>query len=294
MPVPEPAAAALAAVPARRPYLVFVRAGDKSLHPRLLAESPDRNWDCCVSWYIAPRQEELAEFYSHGGFNKLDGFLEFWRQCPQSRDYRYVMLIDDDVYLRPGDLSRFFSLCEHYQTYLAQPALRWFTHTTLNSLVRNPACVLRRVTFVEVMAPTFSAAALQALIPTFGMTRSTWGTDVAWAGTVAGQHPIYVVDAVAMDHTRTGDGRPTAFYRKLTEMGVDPGAELRRVQALYPAFRASRTFPTGHVFRPGIPRFAAPALLWLFERLKFIVRIRKKVMLHLRYWRASVEDALRR
>lgn len=288
------ASAASAAVPARRPYLLFVRAGDKSLHPRLLAENPDRNWDCCVSWYVAPRQESVAEFYSHGGFNKLDGFLEFWRERPQPWDYRYVMLIDDDVYLRPGDLSRFFSLCEHYQTYLSQPALRWFTHTTLNALVRNPVCVLRHVSFVEVMAPTFSAAALQALLPTFGMTRSTWGTDVAWAGTVGGEHPIYVVDAVAIDHTRTGDGRPTAFYRKLTEMGVDPGEELRRVQRLYPAFHGSRTLPGGHVFRPGIPRFAAPALLWLFERLKFIVRIRKKVMLHLRYWRANLEDALRR
>ena len=294
MTVPAPAAAALAAASARRPYLLFVRAGDKSLHPRLIAEDPQRNWDCCVSWYVQPRQEVLAEVYSQGGFNKLDGFLEFWRQHPQSRDYRYVMLIDDDVYLRPGELSRFFALCEHYQTYLSQPALRWFTHTTLNALVRNPACVLRRVTFVEVMAPTFSAAALQALIPTFGMTRSTWGTDVAWAGTVAGQHPIYVVDAVTMDHTRTGDGRPTAFYRKLTEMGVDPGAELRRVQAMYPAFRASRTLPTGHVFRPGIPRFAAPALLWLFERLKIIVRIRKRVLVHLRRWRANLQDAFGR
>jgi hypothetical protein len=292
--VPVPAAAAPASAAARRPNLLFVRAGENSLHPRLIAEDPQRNWDCCVSWYTPPRQEALAEIYSQGGFNKLDGFLEFWRQHPQSRDYRYVMLMDDDVYLRPGDLSRFFSLCEHYQTYLAQPALRWFTHTTLNALVRNPVCVLRRVTFVEVMAPTFSAAALQALIPTFGLTRSTWGTDVAWAGTVAGQHPIYVVDATPMDHTRTGDGRPTAFYRKLTAMGVDPGAELRRVQAMYPAFRASRTLPGGHVFRPGIPRFAAPALLWLFERLKIIVRIRKKVMLHLRRWRAKLQDALRR
>jgi hypothetical protein len=162
-----PAAAASVApvaVAARRPYLLFVRAGDKSLHPRLIAEDPQRNWDCCVSWYVAPRQEQLAEVYSQGGFNKLDGFLEFWGQYPQARDYRYVMLMDDDVYLRPGELSRFFSLCEHYQTYLSQPALRWFTHTTLNSLVRNPACVLRRVTFVEVMAPTFSAAALQALV----------------------------------------------------------------------------------------------------------------------------------
>lgn len=277
-----------------RPYLLFVRAGEKSLHPRLIAEDPQRNWDCCVSWYVTPRPEGLAEYYAHGGFNKLDGFLEFWKERPEPWDYRYIMLADDDVYLRPGDVSRFFSLCEQYQTYLSQPALKWFTHTTLNALVRNPACVLRRVSFVEVMSPCFSQAALQELLPTFGMTRSTWGTDLAWAGTVGGQHPIYVVDAVTMEHTRTGDGRPTAFYRKLTEMGVDPGAELARVQRMYPAFRGSRTLRGGHIYRAGIPPSIAPGLMWLFERLKFIVRIRKKVMLHVRYWRANLEDAFSR
>src|SRR5205085_10052681 len=118
---------------APRPYLVFVRAGDESLHGRLIAEDGERNWDCCVSWYVPPRPERLAEYYSHGGFNKFDGFLEFWRQRPQPRAYRYLLLLDDDVYLRPGDVSRFFTLCEHYRTYLAQPALRWFTQTTLNA-----------------------------------------------------------------------------------------------------------------------------------------------------------------
>ena len=278
------------APPARRPYLLFVRAGAASLHGRLIAEDRERNWDCCVSWYITPRPEELAEYYSRGGFNKLDGFLEFWREFPAARDYRYLLLLDDDVYLRPGDVSRFFSLCEHYGTYLAQPALRWFTHTTINALVRNPVCVLRRVTFVEVMAPCFSQAAIVELLPTFGMTRSTWGTDLAWAGTIAGRHPICVVDAIGMDHTRTGDGRPTAFYRKLTEMGVDPGEELARVRRMYPAFRGSRTLPSGHVYRAGVPRWAAPFLMRLLEELKFIVRIRKKVLLHARAWRARIED----
>jgi len=282
-----------AAPPARRPYLTFVRAGAASLHRRLLAEDSHRNWDCCVSWYIPPPAEQLAEYYSHGGFNKLDGFLEFWRECPQARDYRYLLLLDDDVYLRPGDVSRFFSLCDEYSTYLSQPALRWFTHTTINALVRNPVCVLRAVTFVEVMAPCFSQAAIAELLPTFGMTRSTWGTDLAWAGTIAGRHPICVVDAVAMDHTRTGDGRPTAFYRKLTEMGVDPGAELASVRRSYPQFRGSRTLGSGHVYRAGVPRWAAPILLRLFEELKFIVRIRKKVMLHARAWRARLEDWVR-
>jgi hypothetical protein len=284
---------AVTAPPVRRPFLAFVRAGADSLHARLIAEDPQRNWDCCVSWYVTPRSEALAEHYSHGGFNKLDGFIEFARAQPQYREYRYVMLLDDDVYLRPGDLSRFFSLCERYGTYLSQPSLRWLTHTTINALVRNPVCVLRRVSFVEVMAPCFSQAALAELLPTFGMTRSTWGNDLAWAGTIGGRHPIYVVDAVGMDHTRTGDGRPTAFYRKLTEMGVDPGAELAQVRRMYPAFRGSRTLASGHVFRAGVPAWAAPALMRLVEHLKFIVRIRKKTLLHLRAVRARLEDLVR-
>jgi hypothetical protein len=277
----------------QRPYLLFVRAGGESLHPRLIAEDPARNWDCCVSWYVAPRTEALAEFYSHGGFNKLDGFLEFWRQRPQPFAYRYVALLDDDVYLRPGELSRFFALCARYGTYLSQPALRWFTHTTINSLVRNPVCLLRRVSFVEVMAPCFSLAALTELLPTFGMTRSTWGTDIAWAGSIGGRHPIYVIDAVAMDHTRTGGGRPTAFYRKLMEMGVDPGEELERVRRMYPAFRGSRTLAGPHVYRRGVPRALAPLLMRCFEQLKFVVRLRKRLMVRLRAGRAWLQDMAR-
>jgi hypothetical protein len=276
--------------PGRRPYLAFVRAGSESLHPRLIAEDPARNWDCCVSWYTAPRAEALAEFYCHGGFNKLDGFLEFWRQRPQPFEYRYIALLDDDVYLRPGELSRFFELCAQYRTYLSQPALRWFTHTTINALVRNPVCLLRRVSFVEVMAPCFSLAALTELLPTFGMTRSTWGTDLAWAGSIQGRHPIYVIDAVAMEHTRTGGGRPTAFYRKLKEMGVDPGEELERVLRVYPALRTSRTLAGGHVYRPGVPPVLAPVLMRGFEKLKFIVRLRKRLMVHLRAARARLQD----
>jgi hypothetical protein len=278
----------------RRPYLVFVRAGDASLHGRLLAEDPGRNWDCCVSWYVAPRAEHTAEYYTQGGFNKFDGFLEFWREQGNALPYRQVLLLDDDVYLRPGDVSRFFELCEHYQTYLSQPALRWFTQTTMKALVRNPVCVLRRVSYVEVMAPCFSQAALAELVSTFGLTRSTWGTDLAWAGRIGERHPIYVVDAIGMDHTRAGDGRPGLFYRRLTEMGVDPREELRSVQRQYPALASNRTLPGPHVFRPGIPPRVAPALLWLFERLKFVVRLRKRALLHLRYWRASLQDALSR
>jgi len=275
-----------------RPYLLFVRAGDKSLHRVLIEQEPERNWDCCVSWYVPPREEQLAEYYSAGGdaFNKFEGFLEFWGRRPQPWPYRYVLLLDDDIYLRPGELSRFFALCEQYHTYLSQPALRWFTNTTLNALVRNPVCILRRVTYVEVMAPCFSSAALEKLLHTFSWTKSTWGVDLAWGGLLDGVEPIYVVDDVSMDHTRSGDGRPTAFYRKLQAMGVDPEAELEGIRKMFPKFRSHRRFLEGHVYRAGIPRSLAPVLMLFFEHLKFIVRLRKKFLRTWRAWRARMED----
>jgi hypothetical protein len=273
-----------------RPYLLFVRAGAESLHRQLIAEDPARNWDCCVSWYVPPRAEKIAEYYSEGGDNKLEGFLEFWKRRPQPWPYRYVWIMDDDVYLRPGDVSRFFDYCERYSTYVSQPALRWFTHTTLNCLVHNPACVLRRVSFVEVMAPCFSTAALERLIHTFDWTKSTWGTDWAWGCLLQGEQPLYVVDAILIEHTRTGDGRPGAFYRKLSAMGIDPAEELSRVRRMFPEFVGARTLSDGHVFRGGIPRRLAPLLWRVFEKLKVIVRIRKQLLRQWRQRRARLVD----
>ncbi len=273
-----------------RPYLLFVRAGADSLHRRLIAEDGARNWDCCVSWYVPAPDERIAEYYSGGGDNKLEGFLEFWRARPQPWPYRYVWIIDDDIYLKPGEVSRFFELCERYSTYVSQPALRWFTHTTLNVLVHNPACVLRRVSFVEVMAPCFSTAALEHLIHTFDWTKSTWGTDWAWGCLLQGQHPLYVVDAVVMDHTRTGDGRPGAFYRKLSAMGIDPLEDLHRVERMFPEFIGARTLRDGHVFQRRIPRPLTTLMLQLFERLKVIVRVRKQLLRQWRLGRARIED----
>ena len=279
---------------ARHPYLVFVRAGKDSWHQRLLRENPARNWDCCVNWYVEPKDETEADFYCTAPqtINKLQGFLEFRKQFGEHWPYRYVLLLDDDIYLRPGDLNHFFSICSYYQTYLSQPAQRWFTHTTLNSLVRNPTCILRRVSFVEGMAPCFSAAALEELIHTFDWTKSIWGTDWAWGSLLQDREAVHVVDAVALYHTRTGNGRKTLFYQRLLAMGVEPGEELRSIQRRFPGFPGPRTFRTGHVYRPGIPEVAATGLMLLFERFKFVVRGRKQFMRNWRVLRARMADML--
>ena len=278
----------------KRPYLVFVRAGNDSWHQRLLRESPDRNWDCCVNWYVEPHDESDADYYCTAPqtINKLQGFLEFRKQFGERWPYRYVLLLDDDLYLKRGDLNHFFHVCDYYQTYLSQPSQRWFTHTTLNSLVRNPACILRRVSFVEGMAPCFSAAALAELIHTFDWTKSIWGTDWAWGGLLQDRNAVHVVDAVALHHTRTGNGRKTLFYQRLLAMGVEPGDELRGIQRRYPRFNGPQTFRTGHVYRAKVPKALATSVLVLFERLKFIVRLRKQFLRNWRVLRARTADML--
>lgn len=286
----------------RRPYLVFIRAGTHSLHPKLLTEDFNRNWDCVVNWYAPPSppqaNEGRADYYFGGEgefMNKLEGFLLLWKAL--TRDgvpwpYRYALILDDDIDFEPHDISYFFMLCDMHDTYLSQPGLRWFTHTTLNSLVRNPACMMHRVSFVECMAPCFSRKALEDLVATFTWTRSLWGVDWAWA-CLSEDHALHVIDFTPIRHTRTGDGRPTAFYRRLQSLGVDPGKDLISVRAQFPLFKGPRTLPDGHIYHPDIPRWLAPAAMYLFERFKFIVRLRKKFLRRYRTSRARVQDFIR-
>ncbi|MBS0614040.1 MAG: hypothetical protein JSS24_12775 [Proteobacteria bacterium] len=261
-----------------RPYLAFFRAGNRSLHPRQLQQDPHRNWDCCVSWYTPPVPGPPVEYSCEGGDNKLEGFLEFRKLVDARLPYRQVLLIDDDICFRPGDISRYFELCERHQLYLSQPALYWSTHYNLNVTLANPACIVRRVSFIEIMAPCLSAAALGDLIDTFDATRSTWGVDFIWCGRAYGKKPVHVVDAIRIEHTKPMDKQGGAFYRKMKAQGVDPAAELAAARAAYPALRRMRTERDGHVYVPGLPGWLCRPALLMFEKLKFLARQRKKVV----------------
>ena len=267
---------------AGRDYLVFFRSGPSSLHPRLLAEDPRRNWDCAISyWASAQPSDSLAEMYCTGGGNKFEGFVEFWRTDPCARGYRYYLLLDDDVYFEPGDISRLLTLCDRHKIELAQPALQWSTFFNHNVTVENPICELRRVSFVEVMAACFSAAALERLLPTFSGSRSTWGIDWAWACLMRDHGSLHVIDAVAIDHTKAVDVKSGALYRRMRAEGVDFMDELNRARTQYGEFGRRRTRFGGHVYRKGIPAVLGFVLVHVFESLKIVARQQKKLK---RYW----------
>jgi hypothetical protein len=275
--------------PRRRDYLVFFRTGPNSLHPRLLAEDPQRNWDCAISyWASAQPPDDLAEMYCTGGGNKFDGFIEFWRTDVRARGYRYYLLLDDDVYFEPGDISRFLTLCDRHKIELAQPALKWTTFYNHNVTVENPICELRRVSFIEVMAACFSAPTLERLLPTFSGSRSTWGIDWAWACLMRDHGSLHVVDAVAIDHTKMVDVKSGALYRRLRAEGVSFEGELDAARAQYGEFGRRRTRSGPHVYRKGIPRPLGFLLMHLFESLKVFARQQKKLK---RYWHKRAATA---
>ncbi len=251
-----------------RDYLVFVRAGAASLHRRCIEEDPRRNWDCCVSWYTEqPPAESLAELYDHRGANKYDAFVETFHDVLTSTPYRYVLLLDDDVKFRPGDISRFFDICNRERLDLCQPALAWGTHATFDVTLWNPACSVRQVGFVEVMAPCFSRATLEELLPTFRLTRSTWGIDHAWGSLLAGQNRIAIVDAVRVHHTKPVDLENGPFYRLMRSLGVDPHADMSEVLERYPYVQHG-TLDVLHRYRWRLPQRLNRALMWLFEKHK--------------------------
>ena len=253
-----------------RDYLVFVRAGPNSLHRKLLAQEPLRNWDCCVSWYHDPAAEaaDAAEFHETEGDNKFEAFGSFFRKTATNHPYRYYMVVDDDIDFAPGDISRFFVLCSRHGTFLCQPALRWGTHSNHDVTLWNPACIVRRTTFVEVMSPCFSRQAVEELQHAFFLTKSTWGVDYAWSSLLAGRGKLAVVDAVRVAHTKGVDRRGGAFYLKLRRQGIDPQQEYDATTARFPAFGGLRTLPSGHVFARGLPQWLGRPLTAFLEWAK--------------------------
>ncbi len=262
---------------ADRPYLAVFRAGSGTVHRRILAEDPARNWDCLLNAWSDPSAipgPASEEFVFCDGENKFDGFATILqREQDRIRRYRYVLLADDDVYFQPGDLSRLFLLCEQHRLYLAQPALRWRTNINHVVTLWNPASRVRRVSFVEVMTPVFSIDALLELAPTFTISRSTYGIDWAWGSLLRDRAAIHVVDAVRVDHQRPVDWSGGAFYRKLKALGVDTSAEMRAAQAHYGEFGGIRTLPRGHVPRLPLGRAPGDASVVVLDRLVLAWRL---------------------
>lgn len=240
--------------------LVFVRAGHKSLH---------REWrydrervDVWVSSYVEGLQDASVARVVTGGYNKFSHFAELVTAGEiRLADYDYFFLVDDDIAIDwpLEDLPR---LARKHGLKIGQPALNWGSFHSFSFLLSNPFCSRRTVGLVEVMCPLFSREALAAVLPTFTLSRSTWGIDLAYCSLAERSGwALTVLDTLGVNHCKEISMGSGAWYAKLRADGVDPEQELAAIQRDYGELK-KRTLSFA-------PRFCCPEFLARgFERIK--------------------------
>lgn len=192
-----------------RRNLIVLRAGEDSIHTfwaRNLSDE-ERNWDLCVSWYgseehFTPQIEAEYRILQNTG-RKYDSLYGLCYAGSPIFDYNYVAFPDDDIDTNFRDLNLLFEIASQHNLALCQPALHPSSFVSHAITVQQPDKRLRFTSFVEVMFPVFSQAALRRCFTSFQFSESSWGLDIVWPKILGGhRHRIGVVDAVPVRHTR--------------------------------------------------------------------------------------------
>jgi len=230
---------------ARRPFLVVVRAGEDSLHRSWVKPGLFRRWDLLVDRY-GPHADvdECADFTHSGGTTKFPSVKQIDSVWPGFlRSYDAVWFVDGDICMAFEDVDRMFDIFAASDLWLAQPSLSPASFRDHEICVHRDLFVLRYVSFVEIMAPIFSRAALSRCLPTFDESVSGWGLDYVWPEIIGDpQHRLAIIDAVQMLHTRKIDLVDGPFYRMLSAMGIDPQLEAGTVAAKFGVWPKFRTY----------------------------------------------------
>jgi Protein of unknown function (DUF707) len=213
--------------------LVFVRAGDSSLHKEWIEPKNAKCFELYIEYYgeNAGRYAEDADYYSYNQTGtKFPRFFEIISQNKNLlTDFDAVWIADDDLSISADAISAMFELFHRHQLWLAQPALTKHSHHTWPTLLQDPRYTLRYTNFIEVMAPIFSKSALQRCWTTFEKSTSGWGLDYVWPKLLG--YPldkIAILDETPMIHTRKIGGGD--IY---SSINVNPWEEMERVKEIY-------------------------------------------------------------
>lgn len=199
-----------------RKYLVFCSAASlKNLTPELFGA--EREFDVCIHDYSLHQlalNPEVAEpeYYSWQAGEKLNVAASI---IPTLSTYRQFAFLDDDVVVSTYNLNRLFRAGDALGLSIYQPALTCNSFGSHNHLFQHLNSGIRKVPFVEIMCPFFSAEALDLCLPTFDINESGWGLDIyLWPKIVSGE--TYVIDSIPVGHYREPARRNRVLRNGLT------------------------------------------------------------------------------
>jgi len=152
---------------------------------------------------------------------------------PQLPTYRYYAFIDEDIDVSVDTMNKLFQLGEALSLNLYQPALSKRSHFSHQFSREDPASFVRATTFVEIMVPFFSHAALSQCASTFTLSELGWGLEYLW-NEILRSEGMAIVDRLPVTHIR-----PVQSNRWKNQRGETAEQECARMLAEWQARRQS-------------------------------------------------------
>jgi hypothetical protein len=188
-------------------YLLIVRAGDRSLHPRWLRGAP-RKWDLHIS-YFGRQDKPFGELAPGVTLSREAG--PKWlglKACMQNdasfvERYSHIGFPDDDLACDGQAWNTAFSVLDDIGADLGQPALDPRSFFSYDITLRRRWLKWREVDFIELMCPIFRTDFLRTVFPTWDLNKSSWGLDLLWREIARREgRKLVIVDAASVLHTR--------------------------------------------------------------------------------------------
>lgn len=182
--------------------LVTAVVGDTSIHNIWMKDKA--NFDTFIIYYGDGEDKYIADgkYYDRSKGTKFRILHDMITKHPEIfSEYDAVFVPDDDLYMTPESISKFFDIFHEYHLQIAQPSIiGWFS---VPITAHIPFSKLRYVNWVEIMCPCFTTSALFNCSTTFLENKSNWGIEFLWDKILGSpKKEIAIVDSVIAVHTR--------------------------------------------------------------------------------------------
>lgn len=151
-------------------------------------------------------------------------------QAIDTSNYKYIGLLDDDIYISISDLNKLLFIAEIENLDVFQASLTLDSYYHHRQFINKPGYQVQKTWWVEVMAPFYSMEVFLAAGPYYEKSISGTGVDVYLIPTIQkliGKNNTAVVHAVQMKHCR-----PIRTDFRIFSNGKDNLQEIKELQTL--------------------------------------------------------------
>ena len=206
--------------------IVIAPCGNKSemFSKYWLNKKENKNFDLCLLFYHAkvndPALYTVADHFYHLKDFKYHMLYKLFTEVEPTwlSKYEYFYFLDDDIKIGTVQINKMFALSAVFESWISQAGLSKNSYCSWPMFKSQDDSFCRFVGQIEVMAPLFSAEALQKCLSSFIGNTSSWGIDSVWSKLL--NYPeckLIVFDNVIMEHTQPVGGGE--LYQKI---GIRP------------------------------------------------------------------------